>query len=560
MKSRLASSGLANSGLASSCLAAQSGHLHAFSVSGRDYLVNASTGQTFALDTETDPNRTCVDDLHAFGHLDAIDAPEDGAPDEALPPTGIGSVLLNVTHHCNLACAYCVMAMPDLQHAYRDEKQSLSEGTGRTCIDFLAQAGYRDGVSITFFGGEPLLKFDLIERLVGYAEATYPDRFRYQLITNGCLMRPPMYDFFRRHRFSFLWSLDGEPEVHDRLRRFKKDEGSVFADSFAALQAFRAACPECPVGVNITYFRQTLDLPAAVRFFRRHGIQAIRMDRGLVPRESPHAVGPGEAAQVKAQLTEVAGDYLAALLRGEVFSLNPFVNYMRVISKRLPRSRSCNAGLDYVTIAATGEIYSCYKLLGLDDCRLGDVAEGYSREASLQLWDRLNVSRRPGCSACWARFICAGGCAADNRHLNGSYAEPTRENCAIALHAIELAVHLYFALLDTAPETLKTLLGAEHLAADDCPVRCDDEVRTRSDGLVENVETGASYQLNEPAALILSLCDGTHALDDIATRLADQYGIPKTLAAMDCREQLFRMAKAGLIAVPAGDGSPHRLV
>ncbi|NJO53824.1 MAG: SPASM domain-containing protein [Bacteroidales bacterium] len=560
MNSRLTEPRLAKTRLANSFLAAQSGNLHAFSVSGRDYLVNATTGQTFALDTDTGPNRICVDDLHAFGHLDAIEVTEDGTPDETLPPTGIGSVLLNVTHHCNLACAYCVMAMPELQRAYRDEKQSLREDTGRACIDFLAGAGYRDGVSITFFGGEPLLKFDLIERLVGYAEATYPDRFRYQLITNGCLMRPPMYDFFRRHRFSFLWSLDGEPDVHDRLRRFKKDDGSVFAESFAALQAFRTACPECPVGVNITYFRQTLALPAAVRFFRRHGINAIRMDRGLVPRDSLHAVGLDETAQVKAQLTEVAGDYLAALLRGEVFSLNPFVNYMRVISKRLPRTRSCNAGLDYVTIAATGEVYSCYKLLGLEDCRLGDVERGFSREASLQLWERLNVSRRPGCSGCWARFICAGGCAADNRHLNGCYTEPTRENCAIALHAIELAVHLYFALLDAAPETLKALLGAEHLAAEDRPVRCADEVRTSTDGLVENVETGASYRLNAPAALILSLCDGAHAIDDIAAHLADRYGVPKTLAAMDCREQIFRMAKAGLVAVPAGDGSSHRLV
>ncbi|WP_170263580.1 PqqD family peptide modification chaperone [Blastochloris sulfoviridis] len=551
-------------------MAARSGHLHAFSVSGRDYLVNASTGQAFAAG-EASPSqaapsraalsRAALDDLDTFGHLDAIAPAEDGAPDDTLPPTGIGSVLLNVTHHCNLACAYCVMAMPDLQHAYRDEMQSLREDTGRACIDFLAQAGYRDGVSITFFGGEPLLKFDLIVRLVDYAEATYPDRFRYQLITNGCLMRPPMYDFFRRHRFSVLWSLDGEPEVHDRLRRFKKDEGSVFAESFAALQAFRAACPECPVGVNITYFRQTLELPAAVRFFRSHGIDAIRMDRGLVPRDSPHAVGLDETAQAKAQLTEVADDYLAALLRGEVFSLNPFVNYMRVISKRLPRTRACNAGLDYVTIAATGEIYSCYKLLGLDDCRLGDVAHGYNREASLRLWERLNVGQRPGCSACWARFICAGGCAADNRHLNGSYIEPTRENCAIALHAIELAIHLYFALVESAPQTLKALLGAEHLAADDRPARCDD-VHLGADGLVEIAETGASYRLNAPAALILSLCDGAHALDDISAHLAAHYGVPEALAAMDCREQIFRMAKAGLVTIPLGEacGSSHRLV
>lgn len=205
-------------------------HLHTFSVGGLTYLVNASTGQAFATDRSDGPVAGVgvrLDDLCAFGHLDSVDI---GALDTTPAPTGIGSVLLNVTHHCNLACAYCIMSMPDVRHAYQDEKQSLNAATGRACIDLLADIGDRDVVSLTFFGGEPLLKYDLIVHLVDYAEATYPHRFSWQLITNGCLMRPDMYDFFRKHHFSFLWSLDGEPEVHDRLRRFKKaGEGSVFA-------------------------------------------------------------------------------------------------------------------------------------------------------------------------------------------------------------------------------------------------------------------------------------------------------------------------------------------
>ncbi len=528
-------------------------HLRDFCVSGRHYLVNGSTGQAFEVDDgDARQSKSAISfgDLRQFGHLDAADS---RSLDANPPPTGIGSVLLNVTHHCNLACAYCIMAMPDLQLAYRDEKGSLNESTGKASIDFLAKAGYRDVVSLTFFGGEPLLKFDLIKKLVEYAESEYPGRFSYQLITNGCLMRPEMYDFFRTYRFSLLWSLDGEPEVHDRLRRFKKSgDGSVFAQSFAALQDFRAACPECPVGVNVTYFKQTVELPAALHFFHSHGIEAIRMDRGLVPRDSPHAVGVEETARVKAQLSQVAEEYLDMLLRGEVFSLNPFVNYMRIISKRLPRSRACNSGLDYVTIAATGDIYSCYKLLGLADCRLGDVYQGYERETSMRLWERLDVAERPGCSSCWARFICAGGCAADNRHLNNSYVAPARENCLIFLHAIELSIHIYFSLLERAPQTLKTLLADEHLLDEDRPLRRGDFGRADNDGNFINKETGAVYQLNEAAARIYALCDGEHSLADIASAVAEDYDIPLGLALLDCREQIFRMAKTGLVTVPAG--------
>jgi uncharacterized protein len=527
-------------------------HLHDFSLGGHAYLVNSTTGQAFAVAPVGAPAAgfaVPLKDLQRFGHLDVVD---EAQGDIDAPPTGIGSVLFNVTHRCNLACDYCVMAMPDLQHAYHDEKQSMTKETGKACIDLLAKVGYRDIVSLTFFGGEPLLKFDLIRAIVEYAEAKYPGRFNYQLITNGCLMQPKMYDFFRRHEFSFLWSLDGEPEVHDRLRHFKKaGGGSVFAQSFAALKALKAAWPECRVGVNITYFRQTIELPAALAFFRSQGVDSIRMDRGLVPRESAHAVGMEEVVRVKAQLSQVAEDYLGMLLAGDVFSLDPFVNYMRVIAKRLPRHRSCNSGLDYITVSATGEIYSCYKLLGVADCKMGDVRSGFSQDTSRELWERLDATTRPGCSKCWARFICAGGCAADNRHLNQSYFAPARENCAIFLHAIELSVHLYFTLLEKAPEALKTLLDDETLLDEERPQRREEILRRESHGRVENIETGGSYELNDPAELVLSLCDGAHSLKEIASALAGRYGLPPALASLDAREQLFRMAKTGLVAIPS---------
>lgn len=528
--------------------------LHAFFVAGRSYIVNATNGQAFPVGegSASDPSHKLHDKLpegllRAQYRLDAVALADLHAPP---PPNGIGSVLLNVTHRCNLACDYCIMDMPELHTAYHDEKRSLNDDNGRACIDFLAREGYRDHVSLTFFGGEPLLKYDLITRIVGYAEEAYPGRFTYQLITNGCLMKPEMHDFFRRHNFSFLWSLDGEPEVHDRLRHFKSTpEKSVFADSFRALEDLRRAWPEVRVGVNVTFFKQTIELPATLRFFRQHGIRQIRMDRGLVPRESPHAVGMEDVAEVNAQLRELAAEYLAMLRAGEVFTLNPFVNNMRIISKRLPRHRACNAGLDYVTITAKGEIYSCYKLLGIDDCRLGDVKSGFSRDASLDLWNRLDVNERPGCSRCWARHICAGGCTADNLHLNNSYFAPTRENCAIFLNAIELSIDLYFTLLRERPDILKALLGSEHLAEDDAPVRREG-ISIDEDGRVDNRQDASSYQLNDSARMIFELADGEHRLTDIAAELSSAFDIPLPLALMDCREQLFAFARAGLVDIP----------
>lgn len=521
-------------------------HLHFFEIRGQKYCCNATSGHTFHLSGSSgDPGPgVTVSDLGRFGLLDAIGIE---ALDADPPPTSLGSVLLNVTHKCNLACAYCIMGMPDLRQSYQQSPVSMTPETGRACIDFLVGQGYGDQVSLTFFGGEPLLEFDVIRGVVEYAETISPGRFRYQLITNGCLMRAEMYPFFREHGFSFLWSLDGERATHDRLRRFKTGNQSVFSRSFTALQALREAWPECRFGINVTYFKQTLDLPAALRFFRGCGVEAIRMDRGLVPRDSPYAVDVHDAAKVAEMLSEMAEDYLSMLLGGEMFILNPFVNYMRIISKRIPRFRACNSGLDYVTISATGEVYPCYKLLGVEGCRLGDVESGFSREISLKKWDDMRLSKRIGCATCWARFICAGGCVADNRHLNDSYAVPVRENCVIFLRAIELSVHIFFTLMHSAPDTLAALLGDDHVSDAQRPRRREGMLRDVGGGHVGNAETGGVFRLNETAGEVFAMYDGNHSMAEISTHLAARYGLPPGLAELDCREQFFRMSRAGLL-------------
>jgi uncharacterized protein len=530
---------------------AVAGHLYSFEQSGSFYLINATTGQVFPVSDQGRESCCAGITTKNLLHQGYLDPTDEYREEDDSPPTGIGSVLLNVTHHCNLACSYCIMAMPELKHSYQEERMSLTTETGEACIDFLAEEGYQDQISLTFFGGEPLLKFDLIRHIVEYAESRHPGRFNYQMITNGCLMKPEMHTFFRDHNFSFLWSLDGEAEVHDRLRKFKTDDESVFASSFAALQELRNAWPECEIGVNVTYFKQTLELPATMRYFRDQGIDKIRMDRGLVPRESPYAVGLRDTEKVNRLLSEMADEFLSRLLQSDIYTLNPFVNYMRVISKRLPRFRSCNSGLDYVTISATGEIYSCYKLLGVSDCRLGDVRTGFTQELPRKAWDRLHVAKRPFCNSCWARFICAGGCAADNRHLNNSYFDPARENCSIFLHAIELSIHIYFSLLKSAPNVLKQLLNDEFIHATDHPLRRDDILLMDEDGRVENSNTGGVYQLNDTSLHILSRCDGQHSMSDIAHELSARYGLQTELAMFDVTEQLFQLAKAGLIQIPS---------
>lgn len=481
-------------------------------------------------------------ELVEVGHLCG---PEPHAPSDDFPPTGLSSVLLNLTHRCNLACRYCIMAMPKLRQDYQRGISSMTEATAYQAIDFIRPHSV-PGLTLTFFGGEPLLEFARMKRVVEYAESAYPNWFDYQIITNGTLLKPEMIDFFKKYEFSFLFSLDGHEEAHDRLRVYKRGGGSVFRDAFGNLQQLRQAYPDCRCKVNSTYFKPTLDLFESLKFFVEAGIPHLRFDRGLVHQESPYAVTMKEISQVKRQFDDMARYYLEGLLAGGVYLLDPFILFMKRISKKVRRYRVCNTGVDYITIAANGDIYSCYKLLGLEEQRLGHVQEGFSPTAAWKIWTR-HVLQRPGCSDCWARFYCGGGCIADNYHLKGDFFEPLEENCEILQHLIKLSLWLYFELEEAVAGTLKQLLGDDYLLREEVPRRIPENYEEVAPGSVRSNLFDSLYELNPVAQHIFQLCDGRHTIEAIARAMKEAYGISHSLALNDVRTQVFRLMSAGLV-------------
>ncbi|MBM9535999.1 PqqD family peptide modification chaperone [Desulfobulbus alkaliphilus] len=510
-----------------------------FTVLGDDFILNPATGQAFPV------SGPCGVQPSELADLGFLRVPDLETTDQDFAPTQLGSVLFNLTHDCNLACVYCIMGLSGLREHYILGNKAMDEATGKQAIDLLASRNF-EHVSLTFFGGEPLLEFALLRALVEYAEDRHPARFSFQLITNATLLRPSMFSFFKRHNFSFLISLDGDKKSHDQLRCFKNNAESVFDQAFTNYLALREALPQAEIGINVTFFRQNLDLAETVRFFRSRNVSKIRMDRGLVPTDGQYAVTLKHADKLRSELVTLARDYHDFLMAGDIFVLNPFVNYMRVLAKRLPRYRACNSGIDYITIASNGDVYPCYKLLGVQRCRMGDVATGYDDGYAREMWEH-NVLTRSECSGCFARTICAGGCVADNYHINADFYAPARENCFIFRQAIRLSIWLFFSLECKAPHVLKKLFGWEYLLGDEKPKSGPISVEETQGGYCLRPGNGGVYFINSTARLLFDLCDGSTSVESMSAILSERWGISHRLARMDVTEQLMRLHKAGCV-------------
>jgi uncharacterized protein len=478
----------------------------------------------------------------AAGHL-SPEEPQPTAEDLRLPE--LGTVFLNITHACNLSCPYCVMHLPGLEDKYEGNLTPMSEEVARAALDFISRTG-RPGITLTFFGGEPLLAFGLVQRIVEDAESRYPGWFNYQLITNGTLLEPSMAGFFKEHDFRLLISFDGPPAEHDALRRFRRGEGSAFQETWNRFQDLLATWPECYYQINATYLRTSLEVAKTMDFFLSRGVANLRVDRGLVSRESPFAVTPGEVDRLKEEFDRLVLRYAEYLLGGRAFKVDPFAQLISRLARGRRRWRACNAGVDYLTIAPDGEIYSCFKLLGVPRLRLGHVHGGLDGKAFAEVWSR-HVGQRPACHACWARFFCGGGCVADNFHLSGDFFTPPPESCAIVKHQVRLALWLYRELEEKAPAVLKQLVGDAFLQDSEIPVK-NEGAQEDPDGLtLRHRRSGAVYLLNPVAAVLWRLCDGRRTIRDLADSMAATYDLPPALTLFDVRTQVGRWFETGLM-------------
>ena len=372
------------------------------------------------------------------------------APDTFAPLAGqlkqktagvVKALCLHVAHTCNLNCAYCFAS----QGKYHGDRALMSFEVGKRALDFLVEnSGSRHNLEVDFFGGEPLMNWDVVKRLVTYARSIEREKgknFRFTLTTNGMLIDQDVIDFANREMSNVVLSLDGRREVHDRYRVDHQGRGSwdAIVPKFQRLVQARGGKNYYMRG---TFTHANPDFLKDIEAMLELGFTELSMEPVVCAPEDPAALTREDLPVVLEQYEKLAQLMLERRRAGKPFT---FYHYMidlgggPCIYKRIS---GCGSGTEYMAVTPWGDLYPCHQFVGEEKYRLGDVWQGVTAKAAQQEFADCNVYARPECADCWARLYCSGGCAANAYHATGSVRGVYKYGCELFKKRMECAIML----------------------------------------------------------------------------------------------------------------------
>lgn len=351
----------------------------------------------------------------------------------------VKALCLHVAHTCNLNCAYCFAS----QGKYHGERALMSFEVGRQALDFLiAHSGSRRNLEVDFFGGEPLMNFDVVKRLVRYAreeEKKHGKNFRFTLTTNGMLIDDEVIEFANRECSNVVLSLDGRREVHDRFRVDYQGRGSweKIVPKFQRLVKAREGRNYYMRG---TFTHYNPDFLKDIEAMLDLGFTELSMEPVVCAPGDPAALTKEDLPIVMEQYEKLAELMIRRRKEGRPFT---FYHYMIDLSGGpciYKRISGCGSGTEYMAVTPWGDLYPCHQFVGEERFRLGDVWQGVTAPAVREEFAACNVYAREACRTCWARLYCAGGCAANAYHATGSVRGVYEYGCELFKKRMECAI------------------------------------------------------------------------------------------------------------------------
>ncbi|NLO35425.1 MAG: thioether cross-link-forming SCIFF peptide maturase [Clostridiaceae bacterium] len=372
-------------------------------------------------------------------------APPEQATLAQLYPDGarIKSMCLHLCHDCNMRCTYCFAGTGDFGTGHRT---MLDESTGRKAIEFLLEAsGDRHNLDIDFFGGEPLLNWPVVVALTRYCEQRSRETgksLRLTITTNATLLDDEKIAFINEHFKNCVLSIDGRPEVHDRMRPDAGGHGTY--DRVARhIRSFVAARGDREYYLRATFTRHNLDFDQDVLHLAGLGSQ-VSVEPVVAPAGSGYEIRPEDLPAIEAAYERLAAAMLDAEERGEGFN---FFHYMIDLSEGpcfFKRLKGCGVGTEYCAVTPEGDIYPCHQFVGIESFKMGSVHEQPVRlDPAVQAqFAHLLVPDKPACNDCWARYFCSGGCAANAWFATGRVDGLYETGCRMERKRLEGALWL----------------------------------------------------------------------------------------------------------------------
>lgn len=396
----------------------------------------------------------CFEDIETLkkeGRLFAEDTFEKTAASFKKKQGVLKAICLHVAHDCNLACKYCFAGKGE----YDGPKGLMSFETGKRALDFLVeQSGTRHNLEVDFFGGEPLLNWDVCKKLVEYGrslEKKYDKNFRFTVTTNGVLLNDEIMDFCNKEMGNVVLSLDGRKETHDRLRVTRKNTGSydMIIDKF---KKFAQSRNQKDYYMRGTYTHFNTDFSNDVIHMADLGFKELSIEPVVCSPDEEYALRESDLPVLKEQYEILANEMLRRYRNQNGFT---FYHYMIDLDAGpciVKRISGCGVGTEYMAVTPDGELYPCHQFVGDEKFLLGDIWNGVKNKKVLEQFENCNVYSHKECKDCFAKLYCSGGCAANAYHSTGSVSGIYEFGCELHRKRIECAIMLKVA---EAEENLK---------------------------------------------------------------------------------------------------------
>ncbi len=429
--------------------------IHAFKYGDTGFVLDVETGSVHVLDDEAfeavkrletiEKNGGDVSAALAEGGplMDEIAALADEgllfsapAEDTAMPENVVKAMCLHLAHDCNLRCEYCFAK----GGAFAGRRELMSAETAKAAIDFLISvSGTRRNLEIDFFGGEPLLNFEVLKETVSYArsiEAQHNKNFRFTVTTNAYRVTDEMKEYINKEMNNVVVSIDGRPHVHDAVRKTAGGSGSYarVAENAKALLLNR----EGEYYVRGTFTADNLDFAEDVLHVADMGFWGLSIEP--VVTNGANAIKEEHLPAIFAEYDRLAAEYMRRRKQGNGFTFFHFMVDLGAGPCRAKRVRGCGAGTEYVAVAPSGDIYPCHQFVGQSAYKLGSVYETGLDQTIAKQFEDCNIYNMEDCKSCWAKYYCSGGCAAANVNTNGDILQPYRIGCEMQRKRLEIAI------------------------------------------------------------------------------------------------------------------------
>ena len=388
-----------------------------------------------------------IEELKEAGQLFTEDTYKDLVIDFKNRKTVVKAMCLHIAHDCNLACKYCFAE----EGEYHGRRALMSLEVGKKALDFLIEnSGNRRNLEVDFFGGEPLMNWDVVKELVRYGrskEKEYDKNFRFTLTTNGVLLDDEVMEFVNKEMSNVVMSLDGRKEINDKMRPFRNGKGSydLIVPKFQKLAESRN---QTNYYIRGTFTRNNLDFSNDVIEYADLGFKQMSIEPVVADPDEPYALREEDIPKILEEYDKLAVEYIKRYKENRGFNFFHFMIDLKQGPCVLKRMAGCGSGTEYLAVTPWGDFYPCHQFVGQEEFLLGNVFDGITNTAVRDEFKLCNVYAKDKCKECFAKFYCSGGCAANSYKFHGKITDAYDIGCEMERKRVECAIMIKAALAE----------------------------------------------------------------------------------------------------------------